>query len=115
MVSKVYQLCLELSTFDKVITIPDLELKVEKNCLGALTKAQNKVDPVYKLFNHKSGQQKVLGFSDLFINSDDLNCPLTSFTLKHSGCNSEYTGDLLSLNDDNEIVTNVNNDNGKSD
>ena len=60
------------------------------------------------MFNKTSDLKKLTGLSEIFNNSDEVHCPVLSVFIKNQGCLTEYTGDILSLNEKNEILGKVN-------
>lgn len=53
--------------------------------------------------------KKLFSPSDLFINNDIIYCPITSHLIKATGCVSGYSGDTLSLNQNNDTLAKTNN------
>ena len=43
------------------------------------------------------------------MNTDEIDCPI-SFTIKNNGCKQVYSGDVLSLNENNELMAKMNHD-----
>jgi len=61
------------------------------------------------MFNSTHALQHLFGFKDLFINTDEEFCHITHHLIKDTGCVLNYTGNVLSLNKNNDTLPTMNN------
>jgi len=61
------------------------------------------------MFNSTLAKQHLFGFEDLFINSDEEFCEITHHLIMDAGCVKKYTGNVLSLNKNNDTLATMNN------
>jgi hypothetical protein len=60
------------------------------------------------MFNSTDEPKKLFGISEVFKNSDEIICPITSFKILNYGCVSHYFGRVISLNENKEVIAKMN-------
>ena len=74
-VAQSLEICLKVSDSLNTVTIPDLKLKVERDCSKEISKTT--VAPVQAMHDSSSDSTKLFHVTDYLNNSDELNCPVT--------------------------------------
>ena len=59
------------------------------------------------MFNNTQDLRNMLSPSTLYTNSE-VSCPVTSHLLMNAGCNSKYTGEVLSMDQSNHTLAKMN-------
>ena len=60
------------------------------------------------MFNSTTELSVLFKSSYLFLNNDEDHCPTTSYSIKNTGCLTDYSGKILSLNENNETLARMN-------
>ena len=105
---KTFEFCIKATTSVHSKTIPDLTFVLEANCTNVLSKVQTWILPFEQMFNNTQELKNLITPSYLYNNSDVVHCPVASYVLKNIGCLSGYTGDVLSLNQNNDTFVKTN-------
>ena len=90
------------------MTISGLELTLIADCKAALSKAKTSIGPFVSMYSSSTQPKTLTVLSELFKNEDEVFCPVTSIVLKNRGCLVDYSGDVMTMNERNEIQARMN-------
>lgn len=108
-IPKIYKFCLKVFGLPKPVIFSGMELDVVLNCSTVLSKVTSSINQIQQMYNSTQELQTVLFVLNLFSNTEESLCPIRSIAIKELGCQTEYQGGVLILNQNNEIQAQVNN------
>jgi hypothetical protein len=84
------------------------QLTVYANCTKTLSKVADFIVPIEQMYNNTKEMMVQLRNSDIFVNTDEVYCPITSIIIMNVGCQQPYTRSFLEVDKSKDIQAIVN-------